>query len=218
MRFLPPRRWFQLRLSTWFVLVAILSWGMTCRPLLTLQVIETSQRIKSDGLGSRITEILTYGLTLNRQLRWPLGALTAFLAWKFARFVGGPDSRVSLATARCEFREGYLRFSVVVRCITLLALLGIVAWSMSVWPWCHQNATRIRATRQGPIGWTDASISGAMSIAKPSDKLRFWRQPDWQFNRRALGPATALSAILILGAAWATSARIVRRRPSAASE
>lgn len=28
MRFLPPRRWFQVSLSTWFVLVAILAWAM----------------------------------------------------------------------------------------------------------------------------------------------------------------------------------------------
>ena len=32
MRFRPSRRWFQFRLSTWFVLVAILGWAMTCRP------------------------------------------------------------------------------------------------------------------------------------------------------------------------------------------
>jgi hypothetical protein len=32
MRFLPPRRWIQFRLSTWFVLVAIVAWAMTCRP------------------------------------------------------------------------------------------------------------------------------------------------------------------------------------------
>ena len=28
MRFLPPRRWFQYRLSTWFVLVGILAWAI----------------------------------------------------------------------------------------------------------------------------------------------------------------------------------------------
>jgi hypothetical protein len=32
MRLFPPRRWFQFRLSTWFVLVAILGWAMTCWP------------------------------------------------------------------------------------------------------------------------------------------------------------------------------------------
>ena len=32
MRFRPSRRWFQFRLSTWFVLVAILAWGIVCWP------------------------------------------------------------------------------------------------------------------------------------------------------------------------------------------
>jgi hypothetical protein len=32
MHLLPPRRWFQFRLSTWFVLVAILGWAMACWP------------------------------------------------------------------------------------------------------------------------------------------------------------------------------------------
>jgi hypothetical protein len=32
MRLLPPRRWFQFRLSTWLLLIAILCWAMSARP------------------------------------------------------------------------------------------------------------------------------------------------------------------------------------------
>jgi len=35
MPLLPPRRWFRFRLSTWFVLVALLAWAMTLRPYYT---------------------------------------------------------------------------------------------------------------------------------------------------------------------------------------
>jgi hypothetical protein len=35
MRLLPPRPWFQFRLTTWFVLVALLAWAMMLRPYYT---------------------------------------------------------------------------------------------------------------------------------------------------------------------------------------
>jgi len=84
MRFLPPRRWFQFRLSTWFVLVAILGWAMACRPwwVNEFDIDESSPRL--------VTGDITQGIYLvdkshvNGQLLQPASALAVFLAWKAA--------------------------------------------------------------------------------------------------------------------------------------
>ena len=85
MPFLSPRRWFQFRLSTWFVLVAILAWAMTCRPYYTF----------IDGWWKHMDErgstwsrgplpISPDEVRMNPQLVWPALALATFLTWKAA--------------------------------------------------------------------------------------------------------------------------------------
>lgn len=67
-----PRRWFQFRLTTWFVLVAILAWAMTEWPwVVTAQTIAEEQR------------------TLNQALKPPALALAAFVGWKTAWMIAG---------------------------------------------------------------------------------------------------------------------------------
>jgi hypothetical protein len=97
MRFLPPRRWFQFRLSTWFVLVAILAWAMTHWPTYWDGYSEYINHWPAD----RITFIdantlhFAYGGLGRYILFWrfklfleaflvPALALAAFLAWKAA--------------------------------------------------------------------------------------------------------------------------------------
>jgi len=117
MRFLPPRRWFQFRLSTWFVLVAILAYAMTCRPWWStrdlLMGIE-SHRLQPLGWTYEGSEpfdgkvLMFWSLPKNRpnpELVRPALALAAFLAWKAAWAVVQRRRRQTAAT-----RWGHNRF------------------------------------------------------------------------------------------------------------
>ena len=94
MRLSPSRRWFQFRLSTWFVLVAILGWAFAVRPVV---VFDYHTAILGDpvdhrprfwiginwGMGARYDfKTLEFGPIPD--LLWPVLALAAFLAWKAA--------------------------------------------------------------------------------------------------------------------------------------
>ncbi|MBX9790712.1 MAG: hypothetical protein K2Y37_17485 [Pirellulales bacterium] len=106
MRYLPSRRWFQFRLSTWFVLVAILAWAMVCWPWVTSI---TEQGVSLGFLhpklpfGARVTHMRGPDqsppdapprpvehywernvLRVNPQLAFPGLGLAAFFAWKAA--------------------------------------------------------------------------------------------------------------------------------------
>ena len=101
MRFLPSRRWFQFRLSTWFVLVAILGWAMATRPyygwfvsrqsgtVVQVRAIATEQTgrfsFKSTTRGydaAGADAWLESRQQFNPRLKWPALALATFLAWK----------------------------------------------------------------------------------------------------------------------------------------
>jgi len=106
MRYLPSRRWFQFRLSTWFVLVAILCWAMAIRPWATWYTEQGVVRTFGEPklpFGARVVWI--HGpdegppdaaaippahlwerniLRVNPRLAWPALALAAFVAWKVA--------------------------------------------------------------------------------------------------------------------------------------
>ena len=97
MRFLPPRRWFQFRLSTWFVLVIALAGMMSSRPYLVF--IERPHF--GGGLYGEKTKSL-FGMTwireglgwqeevgLNHRLTWPVLILISFIAWKVASATRG---------------------------------------------------------------------------------------------------------------------------------
>jgi hypothetical protein len=108
MRFLPPRRWFQFRLSTWFVLVAILGWAMTCWPILVRErrVVSAAEWNAASGkmpkenlerevkyhellAARRQNHPVTWHYFVvesrpNARLLYPALALAAFLVWKAA--------------------------------------------------------------------------------------------------------------------------------------
>jgi hypothetical protein len=81
-------RWFQFRLSTWFVLVAILGWAMACRPLIvsTFEVADTKPvgRVGAIPLVVNLHQTMwtVHHDELNPGLKWPILALAAFVAWK----------------------------------------------------------------------------------------------------------------------------------------
>jgi hypothetical protein len=103
MPLLPSRRWLQFRLSTWFVLVAILGWAMATRPYYgwfvsrQLGTIEQVRAIATEQTGRFSFKSTTMGYDaagadawleqrqqFNPRLKWPALALAVFLAWKAA--------------------------------------------------------------------------------------------------------------------------------------
>jgi hypothetical protein len=102
MRWLPPRRWFQFRLSTWFVLVAILGWAMTVWPYFDefaalVELIKATVHPSTGGIDQPyhipywgLSQFLWFWkLKLSvEELEGPALALAAFLAWKAAWAVG----------------------------------------------------------------------------------------------------------------------------------
>lgn len=114
MRFLPPRRWLQFRMSTCFVLVGIVGWAMMCWPDMSqVSVIDTAinetpqpdlhvppEAWRTLGFTPPKAEpeplYLAHRIGLSKFLwywkvktflngeTWPLLALIAFLGWKAA--------------------------------------------------------------------------------------------------------------------------------------
>ncbi len=86
----PPRRWFQYRLTTWFVLVAILAWAMLQRPFLVTSWDQLSTRkILGQGVGGGVLvgAVVVEVHSLNPALLYPALALAAFVGWKAARAI-----------------------------------------------------------------------------------------------------------------------------------
>lgn len=94
MPLLPPRRWFQYSLSTWFVLVAILSWAMYLWPWIVfveVAVPQTGIGFSSGRVATPATitwSIVERRPSLNPALVYPSLALAAFVVWKGARTTG----------------------------------------------------------------------------------------------------------------------------------
>ena len=86
---LPPRRWFQFRLSTWFVLVGILAWAMMCRPwTLPARIVEGSD-VQGLTVEVRPGDFEMAGqfrmeVPMNPALRYPALALAALVGWRAA--------------------------------------------------------------------------------------------------------------------------------------
>ena len=91
------RRWFQFHLSTWFVLVAICAWAMTCRPYWVRHTTEMYSRFDyllgeptpnwaQQELQTRphLSGIGKWAWRPNGRFIWPALALAAFLTWKAA--------------------------------------------------------------------------------------------------------------------------------------
>lgn len=79
------RRWFQFRLSTALVLVAILAWEMACWPwlIVTSNSYFQGETIKETGqVADRFTFYITEGFNL--RLYWSALAGFAFVTWRWA--------------------------------------------------------------------------------------------------------------------------------------
>jgi hypothetical protein len=95
MRPFPPRRWLQFRLSTWFVLVAILGWAMVTRPYWVRDSFSQFRSGQSAYVTSDRGDLIPARALMvrprprvNPALGWPALALATFLAWKAAWAVG----------------------------------------------------------------------------------------------------------------------------------
>src|SRR5262245_40437287 len=51
---MPRRRWFQFKLSTWFVLIAILAWAMMLRPYYGRTVVSVSTQPTTPSAGDEL--------------------------------------------------------------------------------------------------------------------------------------------------------------------
>ncbi|MGE0536597.1 MAG: hypothetical protein AB7O68_16625 [Pirellulales bacterium] len=104
----PKRRWFQFRLSTWFVLVAIVAWAMVEMRHTEWEIVhrtysgklaptefwremnkEGIQVVELEGHGNQI-EVMGLRRRFGRppQYVWPALALAGFLSWKTAWAIG----------------------------------------------------------------------------------------------------------------------------------
>jgi hypothetical protein len=90
---LVPRAQFQFRISTMFILVAILAWGMSCWPFFLREPqlwppgpIQPGEYVYASG-GTNLRSQITMH-RFNPMARGPVAALAAFLAWKAAWAVG----------------------------------------------------------------------------------------------------------------------------------
>jgi hypothetical protein len=79
MTHVPRRRWFQFKLTTWFVLAGILAWAFACWPWWSVQV----RRGYMTGLPINQSRVMEQTITTpNPALIYPALALLAFLTWK----------------------------------------------------------------------------------------------------------------------------------------
>jgi len=98
------RRWLQFGLGTWFIVVAILTWGLATRPYRVMRATlldwaATEQWMLNPSLPPSnlpkycFLEPSAYGIVaieypLNPRLAYPASAFVAFIAWKTARRIG----------------------------------------------------------------------------------------------------------------------------------
>jgi hypothetical protein len=84
------RRWFQFRLTTWFVLVGILCWGLACWPWWTTRWEPNelskamTQAFAKVGIEHRVRATTSHR-TYNPAFLWPIRGLMVFLAYKCVR-------------------------------------------------------------------------------------------------------------------------------------
>ena len=95
---LPPRRWFQFRLSTWFVLVAVAAWALALGPFVGTTRCDFGEHSNRDyffvSWGVVNAESTARGhisdliLGPAPEILYPLLALAAFVGWKAAWAIG----------------------------------------------------------------------------------------------------------------------------------
>ncbi len=77
MRVVPPRHWFQFKLSTWFVLVAILAWAMIQWPSV-MKGYRDQQRRKEmiEFISNPNSAMVSWGTREEGELYWELLGIT----------------------------------------------------------------------------------------------------------------------------------------------
>jgi hypothetical protein len=126
MQFLPRRHWFRFRLTTWFVLIAILAWAMVEWPWIirleewasfpTSAIPPTNFHRK----GTAFAGVVSYSFVsyrLNSAILWPVVVLAALLFWKAAG----------------AFRRNELRYGL--RVILVGAVLASLCAYEVTWVW-----------------------------------------------------------------------------------
>lgn len=223
MPFLPTRRWFQIRLRTWFAIVGILSIGMTIWPWLSLTFHSSPTfdgRDAEEQLGfdtftrSHNPPVVHYNkywieIGRNPQLALAVVALAAFLAWNLARIVGrriavrrvAPGAATTATPARRWFQF---------RLRTWFAIVAILAVWLSARPSlsCHTRKVRIAANLEKPAE-TLLNV-----FARAQDPSRD-RQVGFQVRvpPANAGKGIGIGGLMLLAGtgAWIIGPRIVRR-------
>lgn len=77
----PHRRWYQFRLTTWFMLVAILAWALTLRPWIVTKQTPIRYGLPADEEVFRQWERESRPY-INPSLLYPALAFTSFVGWK----------------------------------------------------------------------------------------------------------------------------------------
>lgn len=87
----PPRRWYQFKLSTWFVLAGITAWVMALKPFFSSESLTAGQLTDRNGLYVNIgmenlenVPYLLFRIGPAPELAGPVIALLAFVGWKSA--------------------------------------------------------------------------------------------------------------------------------------
>lgn len=176
MPFLHPRRWFQFRLSTWFVLVAILGWAMA-------------------SAGTRWTDRneITQGNWLPPPTGWivkgpdpqdPLFRVYQSPDWHF-------NPRLHLpACALAAFLAGKLATSILPRewlpftPSTSFVLTAILGWAIASWPYVISEQMALKS-RMTATGWSDP-------VAEPA-KFDSWYYRHFARITRASGGTVLMS-------------------------
>lgn len=96
-----PQRWYHLRLSTVLILMSIVGWTLTCRPLFevtTFSVHTGDPAMPRSPLHSPVSFLENTTISFNPLLIWPALALAAFLLWKLGMALASRRKRSSIST------------------------------------------------------------------------------------------------------------------------
>lgn len=180
----PKRHWFQFRLSTWLVLIGILAWFMATGPEFRFDHDEPAYADSIDGWSGTFSighpspptfEALGITYFFPSELRWPVLALSVFLAWKYLwprmprnAVVGQFGNELSEMKARPKRRWLQSRLS------TWLVLIGILAWTMAIQPgfWFHH--IKAPYTQHIDDGWYGDFLIGRLHT-NPQVPGHYWR-------------------------------------------
>lgn len=205
----PKRRWFQLRLGPWFILIGIAAWAMALRPKLGYW-----HEVESYGTGADGWEVGALSIYENSTSQWaftlypralicPVTAALLFACWKLVwRVVDRRRWALTLpdtTPARVDPKRRWFQF----RPGTWLMLIGVAAWIMALRPeFNYEHAVVPHGLRPG--GWE----VGVLSVYENSSSY-------WAFTLYPRALTWPVMAALSF-ACWKLVRRIVDLRQPAA--